>query len=73
MPLVVILSVTLGPRVLDHKIMNFGAAGIAMIFLLVGFSLLASFFFRPFVLRPIREFSGKTDRYDGLWDEQLDG
>jgi len=71
--LAVSIGATLGSRLPVHGIIPYGMTGIAMIFLLTGFFLLASFFFRRVVLRSTRGFSGKTDRYDGVWDEQLDG
>jgi hypothetical protein len=71
--LAVTIAVILGSALLEHEIINLGVAGIAMIFFVVGISLLVAFFFRHFASRPIREFSGKTSKSDDLWDEQLDG
>jgi len=69
----VTLAATLGSRLLDHEIINFGGVGIAMMFFVVGNFLLLSFLFRHFASKPIRALSGQLSQSHDLWDEQLDG
>jgi len=68
----VTLAATLGSRLLDHEIINFGVAGIAMVFFVVGSSLLVSFLVRHFASRPIPEVSAQSSQCGDLWDKQLD-
>ena len=73
MLLAITIGVALGPRILDHKMLSFGVAGIAAVLVMAGVFLLVAFFFRPLASRAIQEFSSETSQSGDLWDEQLDG
>jgi hypothetical protein len=70
--LAVTTSVALGAKLLEHELINFSVAWIALILVVVGVFLLMAFLFH-LAWRPLQPFAGKTSQSGDLWDEQLDG
>jgi hypothetical protein len=72
MGIVVASVVILGARVTESRVLSLGVARIALLFLAVGISLLASLPLRRRRSRPKISGSGRAQRPRDLWDDQLD-
>jgi hypothetical protein len=71
--LMVTSGIILGSRVTEYRRLSVGVGWIAMLLVVVGIFLLASFFLRPW--RSMHRFAthGRPSWRRDLWDDQLDG
>jgi len=71
--LAVTAGVILGSRVTEFRTLSFGVAGIAMLFVMAGNVLLASFLWRHWRSQRKPSTSGSAQWSRDVWDDQLDG
>jgi hypothetical protein len=69
----VLTAIALGPRIPAHTVLSNIVGLIALILIVIGCSLLASFYVRRVILWSKRPSFVKTSISNRLWDEQLDG
>jgi hypothetical protein len=70
--LAVTSAVILGSRVTEYRTVSFGVAGIAMLFVVVGYFLLVSFLLRHWRSRQKLSASSRPCRSWDLWDDLPD-